>query len=232
MKRPPRAYFSFRSPFSWLAIHRVRARIPGLFEQFEMVPYWDPDATTLAALHARDADVHYVQMSKAKHYYILQDTRRLSARMGLTMSWPIDDDPWWELPHLGFLLAARHGRAEEFYDAVIEARWQRGEDVCTEETIRRIATGLRLDPDEFAAAPHSPQLRAEGVDRLAEAYHDDVFGIPYFIVRRQRFWGLDRVDDLFAELDGTPTPSGPVQVAAPLDPATAPVDRDTPGGCG
>ena len=32
MTRRPRLYFSFRSPYSWLTIHRLRQAVPDLFQ--------------------------------------------------------------------------------------------------------------------------------------------------------------------------------------------------------
>ena len=72
-------------------------------------------------------------------------------------------------------------------------------------------------------------VRAEGVDCLAAAYDDDVFGVPYLRLGRHRFWGLDRVDAFLEEL-ARAEPSAVVTV-----PAGIPVgayDRDTAGGCG
>ncbi len=227
MTRAPRVYFSFRSPFSWMAIDRLRRLVPDADQRLEFIPYWDPDARTSADLLAAGAEFHYAQMSKAKHLYILHDTRRQAAKLGLRMVWPIDDDPWWELPHLAYLLARRLGRGPQFYQAVVAARWERGANICEQAVLRAVAEEAGLDGDRLVAAPESDEIRALGTGCLVTAYHDDIFGIPYFRIGRHRFWGLDRLDDFLAELLGSasaPVPSGePVRVLA---------DTDTAGGCG
>ncbi|MBU8860459.1 MULTISPECIES: DsbA family protein [unclassified Micromonospora] len=229
-KKQPRVHFSFRSPFSWLAITVLRRRVPDLDERVTFVPFWNPDAVTEAALRERGAELHYAPMSKAKHLYILHDTKRQAARVGVPMRWPIDDDPWWELPHLAWLCARRAGRARQFYEAACAARWERGEDICTVEAVERIAREAGLDPGPAARATDDPRIRAEAVDCLEQAYHDDIFGIPYFRIGRHRFWGLDRVDDFVAELE-YPTP---VRRPAPAGAARriGAYDTDTAGGCG
>ncbi|MFF0718310.1 2-hydroxychromene-2-carboxylate isomerase [Micromonospora sp. NPDC003816] len=243
MKKRPRLYFSFRSPYSWLAVHRLRAEVPDLFAQVDWFPYWDPDEKTNAALAERGAEMHYVQMSRAKHRYLLVDTKRLAQRAGLPMAWPIDVDPWWDLPHLAWLLARRAGRAVPFYDALVAARWERGEDICTPEVVARAAVEAGIDPVAAQNAPQDETLRAEGVDCLAAAYDDDIFGIPYLRVGRHRFWGLDRVDHFLAEWrpENTPTPeASPAVPTAVRDGAAVPAavldgaafDTDTAGGCG
>ncbi len=179
-------------------------------------------------------------MSKAKHLYILQDTKRQAARLGLAMRWPIDVDPWWELPHLAFLRARELGAGAEFYTAVIGARWERGEDVCTPEAIERLARECGLPPGELVGAPADQRIRAAGVECLYRAYEDDIFGIPYFRVGRHRFWGLDRVDAFLAELARDHVPAGAARPSALAEtqaetqaetPGEA-YDTDTAGGCG
>jgi 2-hydroxychromene-2-carboxylate isomerase len=224
--RQPRLYFSFRSPYSWMALHRIATARPDYAERILLVPYWDPDPTTAAALLARDAELHYTQMSKAKHLYILQDTKRIAARLGLSMAWPIDIDPWWEVPHLAWLRARRQGDEARLYDALCAARWGRGENICEPDVLRKAADAAGLDGTLLAGAVDDPEIRAEGVDCLVRAYDDDVFGIPYGTVGRNRFWGLDRVDGFLQALEATvETEPDPVPVARSYD-------WDTAGGCG
>lgn len=238
-----RVFFSFRSPFSWMALHVVRQR-PEVWSDLELIPYWDPDARTQAALEKRGAEFHYVQMSKAKHLYILHDTRRQAARLGLKMAWPIDEDPWWEMPHLAWLAARRQGRQDDLYDALVEARWQRGENICDPDVLANAATSAGLDPAAMSAAPNDDDLREEGTSCLEQAYHDDIFGIPYFRIGRHRYWGLDRVNDFLAMWRekhgaGLPTPdrTDPRRDTQPDVTShllfTGPAyDTDTAGGCG
>lgn len=228
MSREPRLYFSFRSPYSWMAVQRLRAAVPDLPAVLRMIPFWDPDPITERALAARGAEFHYVQMSHAKHLYILGDTKRLAARFGFAMAWPIDVDPWWEVPHLAFLAARREGgdsMAMAFYDAVTTARWSRGENICDPDVLAKACDSAGLDGVRLAAAVDDPLIRDEATGCLERAYLDDVFGIPYVKIGRHRYWGLDRVDQVVETLaDRTVAPSG-----APVD---AKYDHDTAGGCG
>lgn len=194
MNRRPRLYFSFRSPYSWLTLHRLRAEVPEALDELDFFPYWDPDERTSKGLSELGGEFHYVQMSRAKHLYMLLDTKRLAKQQGLAMAWPIDIDPWWELPHLAWLQARRAGRAWEFYDAVVEARWERGEDICEAPVIRAAAEQAGLNPYLMTAAPSDPSIREEADGCLYQAYLDDIFGIPYLKWGRQRFWGFDRLD--------------------------------------
>lgn len=235
----PRLFFAFRSPFSWLAIERLRRVLPDALESIELIPYWEPDARTDESLRQRGGTFHYIPMSKAKHLYILQDTRRLAAKHGMSMAWPVDVSPWWELPHLGWLKARRLGKATDFYDAVVRARWRHAQNICDPAVIRRAAEEAGLDGDAIVSAVDDDEIRAEGVECLLRAYVDDIFGIPYFRLGPHRFWGLDRLDD-FLDVFRPATPSSPrpaprsatPAIPAELNALVGAYDRDTAGGCG
>jgi 2-hydroxychromene-2-carboxylate isomerase len=230
---PPRLYFSLRSPYSWLAVERLRHDVPDLFQRFELLPYWDPDPTMASELERRGGQLPYSPMSKPKHRYVLLDTKRLAARLGLPMAWPIDIDCWWEVPHLAWLVARRLGAAESFYDALIRARWTRGEDICQPDVLAVAAVEVGLDTRPLTAAASDPLVRSDAAACLIRAYEDDIFGVPYLLVGRQRFWGYDRVP-LALELLGNGSVDRPITEQPPpelLDPSRC-YDTDTAGGCG
>jgi 2-hydroxychromene-2-carboxylate isomerase len=238
VKAGPRLFFSFRSPFSWLLVERLRRVVPDLHELIELVPFWEPDERTERALAARGAEILYVPMSKAKHLYILQDTRRLAERLGLRIAWPVDVDPWWEPSHLGWLRARQLGRGAELYAALTAARWERGENLSDPGVVRAAAAAAGLDGDAIAAAADDEDIRAEGVDCLVRAYEDDIFGVPYLRLGWHRFWGYDRLDDfLHAFLPALERePPRDVDLLAGIDPRLRDLvgayDTDTAGGCG
>lgn len=232
MKNRPRIFFSFRSPFSWMAIARLERAMPDVQERLDWIPFWEPDAKTSAALDAAGVTFHYVPMSKAKHLYILQDTKRLAAALGMPMAWPVDVAPWWEPSHLGWLAARKLGRARQFYRAVVAARWERGEDISTLAVIASAAEAAGLDPEAILSAIDDDEMRAEGVRCLARAHEEDVFGVPYFRAGFERFWGLDRVDAFLHAL-GIESSSDPLLgVPREVQELTGAYDSDTAGGCG
>ena len=222
-------FFSFRSPYSWLASVGLKKRIEtegGL----ELVPFWEPDAQSLALLKNRGGDFPYRQMSDAKHRYILNDIRRLTRKFGLEIKWPVDPDPWWELSHLGYLKANQLGYGKAFFWQVYRARWEQGLDISDPEVISRLCHEAEIPgdaTDEIVDAPQDSGIRKSGVDILYRIYREDIFGVPMFTKKRTQYWGLDRLND-FLELIDQPLLNGdelPVARGYPLD-------FDHAGGCG
>jgi 2-hydroxychromene-2-carboxylate isomerase len=192
-KNNPRFFFSFRSPYSWITVRKLEEEYPEIQREIDYIPYWEPDNITYKLLKERGGEFLYVPMNKEKHLYILQDIKRLVVSLGYEMKWPVDINPWWELPHLAYLKAKIYGKQREFMLAVFSARWEYGLDICSNETISQIASGIGLDPTIIITAPYESNSRLEGTEMLFQAYKDAVFGVPFLINQNDKFWGVDRL---------------------------------------
>ncbi|MDI6099246.1 DsbA family protein [Actinoplanes sp. NEAU-A12] len=201
MRKPPRMYFSFRSPRSWLALRRFEETRPDLAATVRLVPNWDPKPWLRDALDARGSGVLQTPITLAKHLYLLADTERLVQKFGYRMTWPADLGQDWEVPHLLWLHADAVGLGPQFYQAAVRARWERGENLCDPAVLRDVAAQAGLDPDQVAGAAGDESLRAAAVEALDWAYQDDIFGVPYFLAGRHRFWGLERLPGFIDALD-------------------------------
>lgn len=232
MAKQPRFYFSLRSPYSWMAYRDLLSSYPDVAAAVQWVPFFEPDELSTRMLALRGEEFPYSAMSKAKHLYILQDVGRLTKERGLPLTWPVDRDPVWEVPHLGYLVARAAGVGPEYIAAVYRARWELGLNICDRAVIADIASSLGLDPVQVSSASDSRVLREEGVEILLEICKDGVFGVPFFVHRFSRFWGMDRVADFAAHLRAKLEPAG----AMPASVSSVGVGRSSEeshaGGCG
>jgi len=225
-QKQPRHYFCFRSPFSWMAFHYLRRRLSAAeWSSVELVPFWEPDQTTMAELSARGGRFLYHTMSREKHLYILQDVKRLAADLKLSHVWPIDENPWWELPNLVYFAAAEQGCGLEFVEAVFKARWEDGIDVHQLDALETICAQLGLDPGLMREASEQAQIREKALVTALRWEKDGLFGVPFFVVGFQKFWGVDRVGAFVQALRGEPITFFGESAAAPA-PATR--ERQTP----
>jgi 2-hydroxychromene-2-carboxylate isomerase len=210
-----------------------------VLDAIDWLPFWEPDEETARLLADEGVTLPIVAMSRAKNFYILQDTRRLATERGLDVSWPIDRDPCWEVAHLAWIAADDEGRGKEFVAAAYQARWQDGKNISEPEVIAGIAEELGLDAQRLSTATQDPDLRKRGAALLAESAHDGLFGVPFFIHGRDKFWGVDRVAPFVRAVLGTEAAQPARQSAADApDPAThadllaAGGDQGHAGGCG
>jgi 2-hydroxychromene-2-carboxylate isomerase len=204
-QKQPRHYFCFRSPFSWMAFHYLRRRLSDAeWCSIELLPFWEPDAATMQELTARGGRFLYHTMSREKHLYILQDVKRLAADLQLSHVWPIDEHPWWELPNLVYFAAEAQGRGLAFVEAVFKARWQDGIDIHQVGALESICANLGLDPDLPHMAPRQTSIREQAVANALRWEKDGLFGVPFFVVGFQKFWGVDRAPTCVQALRGEP----------------------------
>jgi 2-hydroxychromene-2-carboxylate isomerase len=240
--RRPCVYFSFRSPYSWLAFHDLTIGFPDVVTALEWRPFWEPDLWSDRLLTEAGGRFIYTPMSREKHFYMLGDVQRLSAHRGLTVTWPVDHDPSWEVAHLAYLVAAEQGRGIEFIDRVYRARWQQGRDITDPATIAELAADVGVPTEAANGAAEDERVRRLGVEALLAIDRDDVFGVPFFINRRQKFWGVDRLPDFLKSLGKRPRSDDTVdgdafdgasacRVPVPADDLRS-SDHGHAGGCG
>jgi len=183
-ERPIRFYFSFRSPYAWLAAERIDSELGDLGIPIERVPIYPTPETfpnDPSALPNKQA-------------YLIQDIPRLAREQGLEVRFPSSSDTDWALSHAAFLGAQRHGTGQRFMVEVFRKRFCEGLDLGKDEVIADAATGAGLDPDAILSAGHSDELRASTAAGWGIAVERDrIFGVPSFVYADRLYWGQDRM---------------------------------------
>lgn len=177
-------YFSFRSPYSYLAA---------------------PRAFALADDH--DAEVRYrgvIPMAmrghtvpRAKQLHTLRDAKREAVRLGLPFGPvhdPIGDGA------MRCLLAAEHARdrgcERAFVLSASRGIWAEAVDVATDRGLRLVVQRAGLDWTECRTALEDPGLRARVDGCTAALAALGQWGVPVLDVGGEPFWGQDRIEDV------------------------------------
>jgi 2-hydroxychromene-2-carboxylate isomerase len=177
-------FFSFRSPYSYLAAPRV----------FALSDHHDVDiafhGVIPMAMRGQSVPV-------AKRLHTLRDAKREADRLGMPFGRlpdPIGDGA------LRCLLvaerAAEVGRVRQFVLEAGRAIWSEAADVARDEALRPICERAGLEWDGCAAAVEDPELRVRVEDntaRLAELGH---WGVPVLVLDDELYWGQDRIEDV------------------------------------
>jgi 2-hydroxychromene-2-carboxylate isomerase len=178
-----RFYFSFRSPYSWLAFLRIERALGSLPVVLEYVPVFPP----------KDFPNDPAAVPN-KLRYIREDVARIAQAYGYRTATGFAIDTDWIRPHAAFVYAADQGRARAFGLALHSARFEDGLDVGDNGVMRDVAVKLSLDPDAVVAAADDEQHQTRVVQgMITAATEDSIFGVPYFVYRGETFWGNDRI---------------------------------------
>jgi 2-hydroxychromene-2-carboxylate isomerase len=182
-------FFSFRSPYSYLAAPRAFA----LGDRFGIEVVFR--GVIPMAMRGQ-------KVPREKGLHTLRDVKRESLRLGMPFG-PVFD-PIGE-GAMRCLLVAEHavdaGRVRAFVLGASRAIWAEGVDVADDAGLRPVCEHAGLDWDACAAALTDPALRArvdEDTALLGELGH---WGVPVFRVRDELFWGQDRIPDVEAALE-------------------------------
>ena len=139
----------------------------------------------------------------ARNDYALQDRTRQARKLGL----PLLEAPPFRAanpaPAAYALIAAQKaggGDLGAYVAAIARAIWVEGRDFSDDEVIRAALSGAGFDP---AVADRGLLMAAETyAANLEDAVSRGVFGVPFFIVEDQKFWGQDRLEDLDLWMSG------------------------------
>lgn len=194
MPRTVKYFFAFQSPFAALADARIDdlvARSGAVLEPIPIVPPAQPAPTGLAA-----------QLAEFRLSYILEDAARWAKRLGMPWQPPaervVDGTP----AAAGWYFARAHGAERPYRNAVFRARWGEGRDIADHAVLADCAAAAELPRAAFLDALGAKKHHDEVPQALALCMQERVFGVPFFVVDGQRFWGNDRLDFLEEELRG------------------------------
>ncbi len=96
--------------------------------------------------------------------------------------------------------AAGGGDLAGFVAAIGRAMWAEGRDISDDDTLRPLLVAHGFDAN---VADRGMLMAAETyAANLEDAVSRGVFGVPFFVVGDQKFWGQDRLDDLDLYLAG------------------------------
>jgi 2-hydroxychromene-2-carboxylate isomerase len=209
-KEPIRFYFSFRSPYSWLAFLRIDQAIEKLPVELQYLPVFPPP---------NFANDPTAVPNKLK--YIQQDIARIAEAYGYATGDQPPLDCEWVRPHAAFVYAQDQGKAKAFSLGLYEARFGRGLDVGDDAVMKQVGRACGLDADALVAAAGDAAYQTRVVQGMIQGVQEDsIFGVPYFVYRGETFWGNDRIEWLVRAIrraHGLPVVDLSRDMLAPLD---------------
>lgn len=177
-------FFSFRSPYSYLAAPRA----------FALADAHDVDVVFRGVVPMA---MRGQSVPQAKRLHTLRDAKREAQRLG--MPFGRIHDP------LGAgatrcLLVAEHavdaGRVRPFVLGASRAIWAQAVDVATDAGLRGVCEDAGLEWAACLAALTDPALQERvGADTQALGALGH-WGVPVFVLDGELYWGQDRIEDL------------------------------------
>ena len=183
-----RIFFNFRSPYCYLASHRLFARLAA----FDVDILW----RSLGDWDGRSPPAR----AKVKVPLTRQDVARWCRRLQVPFNPPpisIDPTP----AALVACAAEEAGLLGPYVERVMWREWAEGEDIGRSEVLNAVAINIGLPVVAVRSALNDSTLLARLQENALEAASLGVIGVPSFVVGDQIFWGNDRIEFLEEHLD-------------------------------
>ncbi len=179
---PLEVFFSFRSPYSYIAFERL----PAIVERWPVVLQLRPVLPMV---------MRGLPVPMAKRRYILRDAKREADRHGVPFGRIYDPlGPGIERCMAIFPLAEREGKALDFVRSVARGAWAEGRDIADSATLRDLCERAGLDGTAAESATHDDNSWRETADANRAALTElGLWGVPSFRCGDFSAWGQDRL---------------------------------------
>jgi 2-hydroxychromene-2-carboxylate isomerase len=190
-------YFAPMSPFTYLAgagLEEIATRHDAT------IRYIPLDAP---ALFPRTGGQVLAERHPSRKEYRLQELRRQAKKQGVSLNmqpsfFPVNPAP----ASYAIIAAAKAGGGDlaGLVQSFPRAVWAENRNIAEDEVVKDLLARNGFDP--LVADRYMLAAAETYANNLEEAVSRGVFGVPFYIVGDEKFWGQDRLDDLDLYLAG------------------------------
>ena len=185
-------YFDFISPYSYLAIHKLKT----LKDYEEININYKP--ILLGGLHNLGG-ITAPAFNERKLKNMKFDCNLIAKKNSIPFIWntkfPINS-----LYIMRGYLTVEESKKEEYLETFFNAYWQNDTDLTDEKNIIHLLENLSINHEDFFKSISKQEIKDELKNCTSEAFKKEIFGAPTFVVNNKIFWGQDRLDYALDEL--------------------------------
>lgn len=188
-------YYSFQSPYSYLALDGIYS----LSRSYDVELLWQPFSAKASGQPIQPAPIIPDKLS-----YLFEDTRRIATEMNIPLQYP---EGWPENEFdpgrvtRGALVAADMGILMEYNYKVFDRWWGHGENPNDENFMNELCDELDVELGEFLSkiSASDTRERVKGVYKRGKKF--GVFDTPTLVLDKDRFFGFDKIQAVACKLD-------------------------------
>ena len=188
-------YYSFQSPYSYLALESIY----DLQKSFDVELLWQPFSAKAAGQQVPPTPIVPEKLS-----YIFEDCARHATDAGIPLKFP---ENWPETEFdpgrvtRGALIAHDMGVLMEYNYKVFHKWWGLGENPNDEAFTTQLCEDLDIDLGEFLSKVSSSDTRERVKGVYKRGRKMNVFDTPTILIDKERIVGMDRMPYLAARLE-------------------------------
>ncbi len=200
-------YIDYKSPYAYIAKGLVYALEREVPVRVDWLPYDLDLGNFMGTARLDPATGRVIEENRTAHQwrrvkYSYMDCRRQARKQGIVIR---GTQKIWDsrIALCGLLYAKRQGDTvlRRYHDLVFERFWKRELDIENPDIVAAVLAEAGADISGFPT-----YLAGAGPAELAEtcraAEDKGVFGVPFFILDGENFWGSEHLSDIRARLAG------------------------------
>jgi 2-hydroxychromene-2-carboxylate isomerase len=176
-------YFDFISPYSYLALQKIKT-IKNVNFNYKPV--------LVGGLHNLQGIIAPAFI-KAKLKHMISDCDLIAKKNKTAFIWnskfPINS-----LNTMRGYLFANNEVKKLYLNKIFDANWKDNLDTSNEEFLKSILEKCKINPNDFFDGIKDPKIKEELKSATQEAHNKEIFGAPTFVVNNKIFWGQDRLE--------------------------------------
>ena len=185
-------YFAPQSPYAYLGHNRLLRLAAQYGAMVEPLP------VDIGEVFGASGGLPLAKRAPQRQAYRLQELKRWSEFLGMPMNvqpafFPVDQTAASLL-----LVAAREtggaDQALELAGAILRAVWAEERDIADMSVLHELADDCGFDGAALMVASSNSATRQRYKAITQQAHDAGVFGVPWYVVDGQGFWGQDRLD--------------------------------------
>ncbi len=179
-------YFDFISPYSYLAYEKLKI----LNKKHELNINFKP--ILLGGLH-KLGNITAPAFNKRKMKNMMSDCALIAKKNGIKFRWNTKF-PLNTLSLMRGYLIINNDIQKRYLDYFFYSYWRDNKDISKKDIINKILDKIGLDIEDFFNNINSQHIKDKLKKLTNDAFIEDIFGAPTFVVNKKIFWGQDRLD--------------------------------------
>ncbi len=179
-------YFDFISPYSYLAYKRLKKINLDNKININYKPI------LLGGLH-KLGGITAPAFNQRKMKNMKNDCKLVATKNDIEFQWnakfPINT-----LTLMRGYIAIDKKLKNNFFDICFDYYWKKNVDISDMKVLSKILKLSKLDEKEFFLKTQDEKIKDELKKLTNDAFQNDIFGAPTFVVNNKIFWGQDRLD--------------------------------------
>jgi 2-hydroxychromene-2-carboxylate isomerase len=192
-------FFAAQSPWAYLGHERLVAMAAAKGAQLEPKPF------DLGKVFTVSGGLPLAKRAPQRQAYRLVELARWSEHLGIALNlqpkfFPVTPDAAGRL-----VIAARIGLGAEaalqLTGAIMRGLWAEEKNIADDDTLIQIANSCGLDGAQLLKSSGTQAVQDQFERNTDDAMDANVFGVPWYVVDGESFWGQDRLDFVERALD-------------------------------